>query len=101
MPEFNLPAHMVNSLCLGGFILHFLLCEELKHTLGSRRAGLHLGHGLGNLTQRRLKQTGINQKRSDHTEGNLAVYDLRSTHNTYRHITEVSDKRHQRLHQAG
>ena len=100
MGEYHIALYFFYICHLCGFIFQLFLGKELKNSLGSGCRRLDVCHTLGDLTQRLFKQTHIDQKCRDHAKGDLTFHE-QGTDDADCHIAEVSDKRHQRLHQSG
>ena len=64
-------------------------------------SGLHIGHALSDLRQRRSKQSNIQNKGNNHAEADHAVHGQDGAGHANGHIGDIPDNIHQRLHNPG
>ena len=98
--ELNLSPHIAQGSALGGFVDHLLLVQELRHALAGRQRRLNLRKALADLAQRRCEQADVDHKRHYHGKLDAARKCHGSAHDAHRHIPEVPDEAHQRMHES-
>ncbi|MNJ69027.1 hypothetical protein D3C77_653320 [compost metagenome] len=87
--------------CLPALIVHFLCLQKFKDTLAGRRSRLQALRGLGDLREGLGKETDIHHKGENHTERNISVRCKYGANHPDGHEAQISDKHHDRHHQAG
>ena len=78
-----------------------LALQKIEDAVRRRRSRLQIGHALRDLRERRCEQANVQDKGYDHAKFDGSIHRQQRSHHAHRHIGDIADDVHQRLHHAG